>query len=96
MIHQPKTSFAMTFSSVAMISFGLTMLLMSVIYTRDLSLLVNAPLAIWSVVCGQPSNDPLTLPLLVTLSGTALLAGLVLFIIILARRFRGPQNEPQD
>lgn len=92
MTHQRKTSFALTFSSVALISFGLTMLLMSVIYARDLSLLISAPLAIWSAVCGQPGNDPLTLPLLVTLSGTALLGGLVLFVIILVHRLRLPPD----
>lgn len=96
MTHQRKTSFALTFSSVALISFGLTMLLMSVIYAKDLSLLINAPLAIWSAVCGQPSSDPLTLPLLITLSGVAFVAGLVLFVIILARRLRLPPDSVQD
>jgi hypothetical protein len=83
---QRHTSFALVFICVMLISFGLTMLFMSLLYARDMSVLINAPLAIWYALCGQPSNDPLILPGLITLGAVVLLAGLGLCGLILLRR----------
>jgi hypothetical protein len=88
MIKLQRSGFALTMLCVALTSFGLTMLLMSVIYMRDLAFLVNAPLVVWSAICGQPSNDPLTLPILVTLGSAALLIGIVLIVVIAVGRAR--------
>jgi hypothetical protein len=86
MAQQRITGFALTFTGVALISFGITMLFLSATYARDLSFLVTAPLELWSALCGRPSSDPITLPLLVTVSGIALLVGIVLLAVTLVRR----------
>jgi hypothetical protein len=86
MAQQRITGFALIFTGVALISFGITMLFLSAAYARDLLFLVTAPLELWSSLCGRPSSDPITLPLLVTVSGIALLVGIVLLAVTLVRR----------
>jgi hypothetical protein len=74
-----KSSFGIFAIAIGLISFGLTMLVFSAAYTRDLAGLANAPFAVWSALCGQPSDSPLTLSVLVSMSGLALVAGIFLF-----------------
>ena len=83
---QPRKShFALTATGIGLVSFGVTMLALSAAYVKDLTLLTDAPIILWSALCGQPSDNPLTLPLLVTLSGVALIAGLLMIVFNLLR-----------
>jgi hypothetical protein len=83
-----KTSFALVVTAIALASFGVTMLLFIVAYVQDLAVLANAPFAVWSALCGQPSDNPLTLSVLIVLSGFALLSGLGAGVVAVARRQR--------
>jgi hypothetical protein len=80
-----EQSFTHIAISIGLISFGLTMLLLSAAYLKDLALLTEAPMLLWSALCGRPSADPLTLPVLITMSGTAVLLGLTLLLINFVR-----------
>ena len=73
-----KAGFALIALAIGLASFSLTMLFLSAAYTHDLGTLAAAPFEIWSALCGQPSNTPLVLPLLVAFSVLALLASATL------------------
>ena len=59
-------------------SFGLTMLLFSVGYARDLDLLRRAPELVWAFICGQPNANGVILPLLLTLATVSILVAVSL------------------
>lgn len=88
-----RHSFALTAIGVGLVSFALTMLLLSASYVKDLALLTEAPVLLWSALCGQPSADPLTLPLLVTMSALALLVGLMMIVVGVLRARRQKMNK---
>lgn len=67
------------FSSM-LFGFGATLLLISAAYVRDLETLQRVPEAIWLFVCGVPTSDPMTLPLMLGFSVVALIAGSVLIV----------------
>lgn len=76
-----KPSFALSAMSIASFSFGLTMFVLSIAYAKDLATLASVPLAIWSALCGQPSDNPLTLPILVSLSALSVVIGIALVLV---------------
>ncbi|MCL5997608.1 MAG: hypothetical protein M1546_16365 [Chloroflexi bacterium] len=79
--HESRPSnFALKTIAIALISFGLTMFVLSAAYARDLIALASAPFDIWSALCGQPTDNPLAQSILVSLSLVSLLAGIGLFI----------------
>lgn len=47
-----------------LIGFGIMMVLISLSYLQDLQKLKQAPEAVWLFVCGVPTEDPATFPLL--------------------------------
>lgn len=69
-----------------LLGFGLMMAFMALAYTRDLSMLQDAPGALWSALCGQPVKSDLTQPVLLAASVAGLLAGIVLLIAGRLRR----------
>ncbi|NJN65789.1 MAG: hypothetical protein HC884_03280 [Chloroflexaceae bacterium] len=58
-----------------LLGFGVTLLLLSMAYVRDLGTLRRAPEAVWLFICGVPTDDPLALPLLLLLGGGAVVGG---------------------
>lgn len=58
-----------------LLSFGVTMLLFSAAYARDLQTILRAPELIWAFICGQPDPGGPVLPLMLTFSTLALLGG---------------------
>lgn len=61
--------------TVLLISMGLTLLVISLAYIRDIETLHTLPGAIWNFICGRPTPEGPALPLLLTLSTFALLGG---------------------
>jgi hypothetical protein len=53
---------------VLLISFGMTLLLFSTLYVRDLQMLRNLPGMLWDFICGIPVESGATLPALVLFS----------------------------
>lgn len=82
----PRKPLALPAAAAALVGFGATMLLMALFYTRDLALLAETPGAIWSFICGVPTDNPMVLPLLVALGALALLAGAGLAVLLWLRR----------
>lgn len=77
--------------AIAILSFGLVMLVFCLAYTRDLATLVNAPFAVWNALCGVPTDDPLNLAILLTTSLMAVVVsvGMLLANHFLVKRYRG-------
>jgi hypothetical protein len=74
--------------AAALVGFGITVLIMSSAYIRDLELLRQVPESIWLFVCGVPTDNDMTLPLLIS-SGvlTALVGvGIIVFHLFWSRR----------
>lgn len=71
--------------------FGVTMLLISGAYIRDLETLQSTPQAVWLFICGVPTEEPIIFPLLVTTGGGALLVGGLLVGFSL---WRGRHKKP--
>lgn len=80
-----QPSFALFATSVGMLAFGFVMLLFCLAYARDISTLFNAPFVVWNALCGIPSADPLTMPILLMLSVLSLMAGVILLVLHRAR-----------
>jgi hypothetical protein len=80
-----RAGVALPITAVALFSFGLTLLVLSATYLRDLAVLANAPFLVWSALCGQPIDSPLTVPLLVSLSMLAVLMGVALLILYIIK-----------
>jgi hypothetical protein len=64
----PQDVFITQMVIIFLIATGITLLLFSVAYIRDLQTLRNVPDAIWDALCGRPTDDGITLPLLLTSS----------------------------
>jgi hypothetical protein len=64
----PQDVFVTQMVIVFLIATGVTLFLFSVAYIRDLDTLRNVPDAIWDALCGRPTDDGITLPLLLTTS----------------------------
>lgn len=59
-----------------LISFGITMLIMSLAYVQDVALLARAPELVWAFICGQPTDEGVALPILLLLSTVTITGGL--------------------
>lgn len=78
-----------TLVAVALLfSFGVTMLVFSAAYARDVLTLLRAPEMIWAFICGQPDPGGPVLPLMLTLGTLALLVGVVVAVWARLRRRR--------
>jgi lysylphosphatidylglycerol synthetase-like protein (DUF2156 family) len=62
-------------TSAMFLGFGTTLLIISMAYARDLATLARVPEAVWLFVCGVPTEDPMVLPLMISLSVVALVVG---------------------
>lgn len=71
--------FLLTVVMVFMGVVGMFMLLFSLTYINDLQTLRSVPDLIWNFACGQPMENGIILPLLLTLSIVSFLTGGVLF-----------------
>ncbi len=58
--------------------FGITLLVISLAYMRDLATLRQAPEAVWLFICGVPTDNPAISPLMLVLSVAGLLLAGVL------------------
>jgi protein SCO1/2 len=67
-------------ASALLLGFGAAMLLISLAFLQDLRTLSEIPGLVWAFVCGVPSEDGITLPLLVTLSLAAFATTAVLWL----------------
>lgn len=61
-----------------LVTMAVIMFLFSLAYLDDLNTLRSAPELVWSFVCGQPTENGVTLPLLLTISTLAVLTSGVL------------------
>ncbi|MBK8022150.1 MAG: hypothetical protein IPK19_12155 [Chloroflexi bacterium] len=57
-----------TLAIALLFSFGLTLLVFTFFYVRDLRLLREIPEAVWAFICGTPREDGIVLLLLVLMS----------------------------
>jgi hypothetical protein len=69
------TGFLYLVGAIMLLTIGGTLLLISLAYVKDLDTLKNVPGAIWNFVCGRPTPDGPTLPLLLTMSTLAIVIG---------------------
>lgn len=77
----PRQLSGAVFFAVGLMGFGITVLLMSVFYIHDLALLREIPDMIWQFICGVPSDNPTTFPLLISTGILTLMGGTVLLIV---------------
>jgi hypothetical protein len=63
-----------------LITTGVTLLAFSLAYIQDLETLRSVPGAVWDAICGRPTDNGLTLPLLLTSSTLSFLIAGGLFI----------------
>lgn len=75
------------------LSFGVTLLVLSLAYIQDLTDIQRAPGVLWLFLCGVPTSEPLALPLL--LSGGTLLAFIGLGGLILHKAPPAVQRRGQ-
>lgn len=66
--------------AAGILSFGVTMLIMSAFYIEDLEMLRQLPEAVWLFICGVPSENPIVLPLLITVGVGSILISAGLFV----------------
>lgn len=58
--------YGLMLTSVVLLTVGVTLLLFSIAYIRDLQTLANVPNAIWDAICGRPDPESLKLPILMS------------------------------
>lgn len=76
--HHAVQSSIVTLIVIALLfSFGVTMLLFSMAYARDVQTILRAPELIWDFICGRPDPGGPVLPLMLTVGTLALLGGVV-------------------
>ena len=76
--HHAVQSSIVTIIVIALLfSFGVTMLLFSMAYARDVQTILRAPELIWDFICGRPDPGGPALPLMLTVGTLALLGGVV-------------------
>lgn len=81
-VHQ-DTLADMLFSVVSamLLGFGVMMLGMSFAYIQDLETLRRVPESVWLFICGVPSQDPTTLPMLIIFGILSLILAAVLIFV---------------
>jgi hypothetical protein len=62
-------------AAAALLSFGVTLMLMSAAYIRDLEYLRQVPGMVWSFLCGVPTENGVALPAMLSSGTVALLIG---------------------
>lgn len=96
--HESAGDMIVSVFAAMLLGFGVTLLGISAAYVRDLETLQRIPESVWLFVCGVPTEDPIVLPLMITLSVVAMvLAGALIFIDkkmpnIKKRLFSGKQS----
>ena len=81
-ISNRSSYFNSLFIGIALLSFGITILLMGVVYAQDVAVLRTAPEILWQVICGNPPKDKAyVMPVILVLSEIATLAGLGLLVL---------------
>jgi hypothetical protein len=68
------TALKVQIGSVMLLSMGVMMLAFGAAYIKDLETLRSVPGAIWSAVCGKPSENGIAVPLLLTIGVLFLLS----------------------
>ncbi len=79
-----------------LLSFGITLLLMSSAYITDLELLRRAPEAVWLFICGVPTDNEMVLPLMIGFAGLTFLIGISLIAIHQIRRISRRRQANQQ
>lgn len=69
-----------------LVSFGVTMLLFSMAYARDVQTILRAPELIWDFICGRPDPGGPALPLMLTLGTLALIGSAIVVVWARLRR----------
>ncbi len=75
-------------ATIMLFTGAVMLFLFSFAYMQDINTLLNAPEVIWDFLCGVPSAEGPTLPLLLTSATMALLFGIVLVIVQVIRHRR--------
>lgn len=73
------TAFLLTLGTIFLAVIGVFLVIFSLTYIQDLQTLQDVPNMVWSMVCGQPTESGVALPLMITLSLLAFLASGVLY-----------------
>jgi protein SCO1/2 len=71
---QQPVSLTLLGASVILVSFGVMMLLFSVVYVQDIRTLRALPDVVWSFLCGIPVDNGIALPLLLLLSALSFIS----------------------
>ncbi len=69
---------ALLIAGAGLISFGVTMLVMSMFYIEDIAMLQAVPEMMYQFVCGAPVENGILLPSLITMGGGSILLGGIL------------------
>ncbi|NDJ63178.1 MAG: hypothetical protein GYB67_18810 [Chloroflexi bacterium] len=68
---QQSDGMVILFAVVLLLTFGVTMLVFSLFYVRDIQVISELPGMVWAFICGRPSEDGIVLPVLVLISTMA-------------------------
>jgi hypothetical protein len=68
-------TFAIQIGAASIIGFGVMFWLFAVAYSGDIVSFTRAPQQIWQFVCGIPSQNSLTVPLLLSIGTIAVISG---------------------
>ena len=71
-------------AGVALLGFGVTLLVMVLAYNHDVAMIASTPEAVWQFICGAPLEGAMVLPLLNGMSILTLLIGGA--VLLLGRR----------
>jgi hypothetical protein len=66
---------AIQIGAASIISFGLIFWLFAIAYSGDVASVLQAPQQIWQFVCGIPSQNSLTVPVLLSIGTIAVISG---------------------
>jgi hypothetical protein len=67
--------FAIQIGAASIIGFGVMFWIFAIAYSGDVASVMQAPQQIWQFVCGIPSQNSLTIPLLLSIGTVAIVAG---------------------
>jgi len=67
--------FAIQIGAASIIGFGVMFCIFAAAYSGDIASFAQAPQQIWQFVCGIPSQNSLTIPLLLSIGTVAIVAG---------------------
>lgn len=69
------SKFALQIGAASLIGFGGVFWIFAIAYSGDIASISQAPQQIWQFVCGIPSKNSLTVPLLLSIGTIAVISG---------------------